>query len=297
MSESVHVPNRKINWKSCLDVGCRAELLALQDAMKNFYATFPAYYEDIDCTSGTWADETQLEAQDILEEASQHEDVLEVGCGRANILKTGRVNQRNYTGIDFSIELIEKNRVTYPDSKFYCIEDISRFPVVTGQYDYVFSHYVLEHCVFPNLFLDECVRVLRPGGSLSILCPDFLGAGRMSSQRAGFSAGTGREKISCGHYWDALVTGYDNKIKIPLHAGRLRAKASKRPQFFINLAPTCFTDRFIADVDAVYLTFVDEILCYLTDSILWGPLEESLVRYSTTHSHIYLKGCKKPYDE
>jgi hypothetical protein len=152
---------------------------------------------------------------------------------------------------------------------------------------------VLEHCVFPNLFLDESVRVLRPGGVLGILCPDFLGTGRMSSQRSGFSAGTGREKLSGGQYWDALVTGYDNKIKIPLHTLSLRVEARKRPQFFINLAPTCFTDRFLPDVDAVYLTFADEIRSYLANSILWEPLVDSLIKYSAAHSHIYLKGRKK----
>ena len=174
MSKLCRTPSRKINWKSCLDARCNAELVALQDAMKNFYATSHSYYADIDFAADTWADVTQLEAQDILAETSRHEKILEVGCGKANILKLREINPRHYTGIDFSWELIEKNRATYPDAKFHCVEDISRFPAQIGDCDYVFSHYVLEHCVFPNLFLDECVRVLRPGGVLSILCPDFL---------------------------------------------------------------------------------------------------------------------------
>jgi SAM-dependent methyltransferase len=261
--------------------------------MKTFYATSHAYYADIDFTADTWSDVTQLEAQDILAEASRREAVLEVGCGRANILRVGRIDARQYTGIEFSAKLIENNRATWPDATFRRIEDISRFPAETGQYDYVFSHYVLEHCVFPNLFLNECVRVLRPGGVLSILCPDFLGVGRMSSQRTGFSPGTGREKLARGQYWDALVTGYDTRIGVPLHAFRLRTKARKRPQFFINMAPTCFTDQFKADVDAVYLTFANEIRNYLANSISWESLGDPLVRYSAAQSHIYLKGHKK----
>ncbi len=288
----MRTPSRKINWKSCLDASCITQLLALQEAMKKFYATSPVYYGDIDFTADTWTDETQLEASDILKEASQKIAVLEVGCGKANILKSGRISPKHYTGIDFSPAVIEENRVTFPDATFNCIADISRFPAETSHFDYVFSHYVLEHCVFPHLFLDECVRVLRPGGVLSILCPDFLGTGRMSSQRAGFSSGTGREKLSRGQYWDALVTGYDNKIKIPLHASRLRSEARKCPRFFVNLAPTCFTDHFLPDVDAVYLTFADEIRNYLVKSILWESLETSLARYSAANSHIYLKGRK-----
>lgn len=137
--------------------------------MQQFYATSTAYYADIDFTADTWNDKSQLEAQDILKEASRHEAVLELGCGKSNILKSCRIDPQHYTGIDFSPQVIEKNRATFPDATFHCIEDISRFPAETGHFDYLFSHYVLEHCVFPNMFLDECVRVLRPGGVLSIL--------------------------------------------------------------------------------------------------------------------------------
>ena len=293
MKEISLIPTRKLNWKSCLDTDNSAELMALQEAMQKYYATFHRYYSEIDYAASSWTDMTQLEAQDIVREASRHKAILDVGCGRANILKSGRIDQRDYTGIDFSAEVIEQNRATYPEATFYCIEDASRFPVDNCCYDYIFSHYVLEHCVFPNLFLDECVRALRPEGVVSILCPDFLGKGRISSQRVGFSEGTGRQKLARGRYWDALLTGFDSKIKIPLHASRLRAKARKTPAFFINMAPTCLTDRFVTDVDAVYLTFADEIRSYLAGSIIWENLDESLVRYSSEHSHIYLKGSKR----
>jgi SAM-dependent methyltransferase len=292
--ENMFIPTRKLNWKSCLDSSGHKELMMLQEVMKTFYSSFHQYYSEIDYAACSWTDNTQLEAQDILREASLHEAVLDVGCGRANILKTGKIDQRNYTGIDFSAEIIAQNRITYPDASFYCIEDPSRFPVADDSYDYIFSHYVLEHCVFPNLFLNECVRALRPDGLLTVICPDFLGAGRISSQRVGFSEGTGRQKLSQGRYWDALVTGFDNKIKIPLYASLLRIRARNKAAFFINMAPTCLTDRFITDIDAVYLTFEDEIRNYLAESIQWDALDDSLKKYCAKHAHIYLKGRKLP---
>lgn len=297
MNELSFTPSRKLNWKSCLDPDCHDELMALQGAMKTYYVTYHQYYSEIDYAASSWTDATQLEAQDIIMEASRHEAVLDVGCGRANILKSGKLDPRKYTGIDFSADVIELNRATYPDATFYCIEDASLFPVDSGRYDYIFSHYVLEHCVFPNLFLDECVRALRPEGIMSIICPDFLGKGRLSSQRVGFSEGTGREKLAQGRYWDALVTGFDNKIKIPLQSSRLRARARKKPAFYINMAPTCLTDRFVTDVDAVYLTFADEIRTYLAESIRWENLEDALVKYSSEHAHLYLKGRKRLINE
>lgn len=284
-------------WKSCLDTRYRGELLSLQAAMKNFYEQSSVYYDDIDYTSATWQDTTQMEIMDIIKSACRHKDIVELGCGKANILKSGVVEQSRYTGLEFSSNVIKINRERYPEARFFCIAEASTFPLETASYDYVFSHYVLEHCVFPNLFLNECVRVLRPGGVLSILCPNFLGAGRMSSQRVGFSPGTGREKLRHGKYWDAMVTGLDTRIRIPLHAYRLRRAARKRPRFFVNLAPTCFTDEFSPDVDAVYLTFADEIRSYVAHAIDWDLLGDTLTTYSATHSHIYLKGRKKLADE
>ena len=260
--------------------------------MVNYYTKSASYYRQIDYTADTWTDESQLEARDILTEAARHEAVIEIGCGRANILKTGVVAQRRYTGCDFSRQVMEENRRAYPEATFLCIEDVAEFPVPAGSYDYVFSHYVLEHCVFPNRFLDECVRVLKPGGTLSILCPDFLGTGRMSSQRSGFSPGTGREKLARRKLLDALVTGFDNKLRIPLYACWLRALAGRRPGFYINLQPTCFTDAFSADVDAVYLTFADEIRAHLAASITWHRLPEPVRAFSASNAHIYLKGVK-----
>jgi len=296
LCENLLNPTRQLNWKSSLDQSFHPELLSLQKLMKQFYKTSLGYYAKIDFAADTWSDSSQLEAQDILGEASRHDAILEVGCGKADILQSARINQRNYTGIDFSPDVIKSNREHYPDAKFFCIEDIAQLPCQTDSYSFVFSHYVLEHCVFPNKFLDESIRVLRPGGLLAILCPNFLGSGRMSSQRAGFSEGTGKEKLSKRCYGDALITGFDNKVRIPLYSFWLRIKARKRPRFFINMNPTCFNDGFKPDVDAIYVTFADEIRCYLANSIRWVELDRCLLNYTKKKKHIYLKGYKCSVD-
>lgn len=41
-------------------------------------------------------------------------------------------------------------------------------PCEEGGYDHVLSFQVLEHVPSPNLFLSECLRVLRPGGDLML---------------------------------------------------------------------------------------------------------------------------------
>jgi SAM-dependent methyltransferase len=292
MSNIISIPTRKIRWKSSVSQKNSRELLNLQHSLYDFYKHSNSYYENIDFTSDVWNNRAQLEIQDILFEVQGHNNVLEVGCGRANILKSRKINPANYTGLDFSPNLISQNRKDYPNATFYCITDISRFPVYTEHYDLVFSHFVLEHCVFPIKFLDECFRVLQKKGTLCILCPDFLGVGKMSSQRSGFSEGTGRKKIKSGKLLDAIVTGFDNKIKIPAYCYFYRLVANASPKFFINLQPTCFVDEFKPDVDAVYLTYINEIKKYLESKIKWSILSDEIRIFSKNHAHIYLKGIK-----
>jgi hypothetical protein len=86
----------------------------------------------------------------------------------------------------------------------------------------------------------------------------------MSSQRAGFSFGTGREKLARGHLVDALVTGWDRKVAIPRRCAQLRADGGG---FHVNLAPVCFEDPFLPDHDAIYVTYAQEMVEHLRGRI------------------------------
>jgi len=129
----------------------------------------------------------------------------------------------------------------------------------------VFSVFVLEHTTNPALFLNECVRMLKKDGVLIILCPDFMGYGRMTSQRAGVSEGNSKLKIQKKRYLDAIVTLFDNRIRIPLYCKYFSYKCHQSPKFYINITPTMFIDNFIPDVDAVYVTYKNEIIKHLNE--------------------------------
>jgi SAM-dependent methyltransferase len=184
--------------------------------------------------------------------------------------------------------LIAKNQSAYPKAQFRRIEDPRLLPFEDGTADAVFAVYVIEHTVYPADFLTECWRVLRPGGRFILRCPDFLGASKMTSQRAGFAYGTGREKLRAGAVIDALVTGYDRKIGIPSTCAMLREKIADQYGFYINLAPTCFLDPFAPDHDAVYLTYADEIVNFLRDRIAFSDSWREL----NARWPIYLVGTK-----
>ena len=218
--------------------------------------------------------------------------ICEIGCGNANILKHYPDLAVKYTGLDFSPKIIEANRTKYPGASFMPFEKANVFPVVDQQFDLVFSVFVLEHVVRPAVFLSECERILKPGGTLIIFCPDFLGRGRMTSQRAGFSAGTSLEKIKKGKFFDGIITLFDNRIRIPFISWKYRRQALKAPSFFVNTRPLVFEDDFQPDVDAVYLTYKKEICNYLKAEFTLENNDPKIERYLFKRKLIYLQLVK-----
>ena len=256
---------RTLNWVSSIDPRYDKELSWLQARMVEYYSTSDTYYGDIDFTAAAWtSDPCYL---DIVSRLEGRRAIVEVGCGGANLLRHHPRFGSCYSGCDFSAELIARNQRTHSKAQFRQIKDPRRLPFKDATADALFSIYVIEHTVYPPDFLNECWRVLRPGGLFILRCPDFLGASRMTSQRAGFAYGTGREKLRAGAVIDALVTGYDRKIRIPRACARLRETIADQYGFYINLAPTCFLDPFAPDHDAVYLTYADEMVNFLRDKI------------------------------
>lgn len=284
--------SRAINWVSALDRNSQSLLEDLQNKMVDFYSNSQTYYEDIDFNYNIWEDLSMLPQQDITRALPGAQSVLEIGCGKANILAKNRELENRYCGIDFSPELIKENEKKYAGAGFKTIDDPKRFPYPDETFDVVFSHFVIEHTIYPHFFIDECIRLLKPGGTLMILCPDFLSNNGITSQRVGLSQGAGGSKLKKGKIVDAFLTWIDNKIRLPYSCSKKRKLADLSPQFYINLTPTCFTDTFLPDVDAVYITYKNEMKKYAGNSVNWIDLPNSLNEYCKKYKLIYLKGIR-----
>lgn len=264
--------NRKIAWVSSIDEENKKELDALETTLKTFYETSESYYSNIDFATAGWANDPIN--RDILRYLQGRSRILEIGCGAARILDHYPDLASRYTGVDFSFSQLNANRSRHPKATFVQLKEPGSLPLPNDAFDCVFSVFVLEHTVRPRLFLDESIRVLATNGYWLMRCPNFLGRGRMSSQRCGLSCGTGREKLRRGQIWDAAITAWDSRIRIPLKCWRLRTVISRNDPkrgFFVNTQPTCLEDPFGADRDAVYLTYRAEICRHLS-------------RYVTMHS-------------
>ncbi|MCK9582210.1 MAG: class I SAM-dependent methyltransferase [Endomicrobiales bacterium] len=95
---------------------------------------------------------------------------LETGCGRGEHLRHFKNLGLQVTGIDlaqstaqFSPDLdikicdVEKEGISFPDSSF----------------DIVYSKSFIEHLYYPEKFVKEAFRVLKPGGIFLTLVPDW----------------------------------------------------------------------------------------------------------------------------
>jgi ubiquinone/menaquinone biosynthesis C-methylase UbiE len=287
------VITRKIKWLSSFDKKNQEILFELEQRMQQYYSNSSNYYSTISFTENVWNESKSLVQQDIIIECQNKNNILEIGCGQAFILKTNRIKPSSYTGIDFSTDLINSNKIEYPHSKFVTIEETNQLPFPNESFDLLFSHFVIEHTVFPNKFLNECCRVLKSNGILIIVAPDFLGRLGITSQKSGWSEGTGRDKLKDAKYLDMLVTAFDNKIRIPCIALIYKFLASIKPRFFININPTCFVYEFAPDLDAVYLTYEREIKYFLSKQFKFFKPNNELKSFLKKNRLIYIKGIKE----
>jgi len=97
--------------------------------------------------------------------------VLDIACGEgygaAALQKAGAAN---VIGVDIAEDVCLHARDRYGlDAR---VGSAERIPLADGSVDVVVSFETIEHVPDPHRFLDECVRVLGPGGKLIISTPN-----------------------------------------------------------------------------------------------------------------------------
>lgn len=187
------------------------------------------------------------------------EKILEIGCGNGRVYRQLRSYgyAGNYTGIEIADYLIQQNKNHHPEANWKAATAYE-IPFPDRSLDLCFSLYVLEHLVYPELGLNEMLRILKPEGKLVLVFPDFVEAGRFPSQQLGFSFGRASEKLSCGRIFDAVVSLYDSRVRLPQF---LKNAVTNCGSFPINTQPLClsYPEVMDADVDAIYIASKKEI--------------------------------------
>jgi 2-polyprenyl-3-methyl-5-hydroxy-6-metoxy-1,4-benzoquinol methylase len=96
--------------------------------------------------------------------------LLDAGCGRGEMLAAFARRGLVCEGLD----LAEGASCPHPGVGVSQADIFGgAWPCADAQYDAVFLKSVLEHVMDPSHMLAECKRVLKPGGALIVLTPDF----------------------------------------------------------------------------------------------------------------------------
>lgn len=271
-------------------------LRQLEARMAAFYTQDARYYPAISDTAARWQDDPEYRA--VFAWIGGARRLAEIGCGQAFILAEHPALESRYCGVDFSPELLAANQARHPRAAFVALANGRQFPLADHACDAVFSMWVIEHAVWPHEFLDECLRVLAPGGRLALLMPDLLGPQGLGSLRYGLpNVATGpvdgdwRQNLQSRGLWAAAKTFYRAHFQLPALVAGLRAEAGAGRGFLVNLEPLCFEPQrpFRADVDAVYMTYEPEIRRRLEAA---GCTVEPAFAPATAQKHILLRATK-----
>lgn len=105
-------------------------------------------------------------------------NILDIGCGEGSRLNLMAGNKHAW-GIDIDKYAVEQAKKQFPQHHFQTYEG-KRLPYPDHNFDLVYSAFVLEHTTSPQKFIDEAIRVTKPGGKLVFLCPNFGAPNRRS---------------------------------------------------------------------------------------------------------------------
>jgi ubiquinone/menaquinone biosynthesis C-methylase UbiE len=97
--------------------------------------------------------------------------VLDIASGEGyGTAVLGRAGSRSVVGIDISQDICSRARDKY-EARF-CAGDAHTIPLADHSVDVIISFETIEHILRPDIFLDECVRVLVPKGILIVSTPN-----------------------------------------------------------------------------------------------------------------------------
>lgn len=106
-------------------------------------------------------------ALDEIIEQCGFQNILEVGCGTGRLLNGLRKEGRRIEGCDLSLHAAKRAGAQ--------VADATRLPYKRKQFDFVIAVSVIEHLREEqgDMFIDEAARVLRHGGCLFMVTPNF----------------------------------------------------------------------------------------------------------------------------
>jgi len=115
----------------------------------------------------------------LFQMAKKAEKILDMGCGEGTRINLIAKKKKLAVGIDLSRTAIKRAKKNYPEYKFL-EADLVDLPFKDAAFDLVYSAFVLEHLDDPEGMILEAIRVLRKGGYLVLIAPNYGAPNRAS---------------------------------------------------------------------------------------------------------------------
>lgn len=111
----------------------------------------------------------------LIKQARKARNILECGCGAGSTIRLLWHKRAQFSGIDISRYAIEKAKTDWrdEDNVFFTVGNVEKLPFVDNSFDFVYSAYVMEHVFNPEKMINEMIRVLKVGGCLLLLAPNY----------------------------------------------------------------------------------------------------------------------------
>jgi 2-polyprenyl-3-methyl-5-hydroxy-6-metoxy-1,4-benzoquinol methylase len=255
---------RKFDWCSSNDYRNKEKLDALELELKIYYSSLgkrQSYNEMLE-KKGRLPNPEGAEAA-FLEwfQKQKISNILEIGCGMGWMYERLQAVSSNihYTGVELDDKQINENENKYPEAK-WLNKSVNELDFEPEKFECVFSLYVLEHLVYPESALNTMVSLVKPGGYLLLVFPDFVEKGNLPSQHLGFGyERTAMAKIRRGNIFDGLLSYMDSRFFLPK---ALKQIEKLKGEFWINWNPLCLRDNIDVvwpDIDAVYIANKTEV--------------------------------------
>ena len=103
-------------------------------------------------------------------EIKKNQKVLEIGCGRGEFL-----NEFTNKGLDgYGVDLLYYCKNFFPNLNFKKVDMANeKLPYEDNFFDVIYSKSVIEHFYYPDKIFKEAFRVLKPGGIIITLTPEW----------------------------------------------------------------------------------------------------------------------------